>query len=75
MFMENRKAMRLKKSDEPKKIKLPAGVQARNLIEEQVAAFLNGGGKVEQIPNGVSAQTAIRQRPMAVEKRPARGKA
>lgn len=64
--------MRQKKSDEPKKVKLPAGAQARLLIEEQMAAFLNRGGEVTQIPNGMSGQTAmLRQRPIAVEKKSA----
>lgn len=64
--------MRQKKSDEPKKPKLPAGAQARLLIEEQMAAFLNRGGEVTQIPNGMSGQTiAIKPRPIVLEKKPA----
>jgi hypothetical protein len=62
--------MRTKKADEPKKIKLPAGTQARNLIEAQIAEFLNRGGQVDQIPNGKSGyQAAVRQRPVSVEKK------
>lgn len=57
--------MRKKKSDEPQKIKLPLGAQARYLIEAQTAEFLKNGGKVDQIPNGVSVyNAAVRQRPL-----------
>ena len=67
--------MRIKKSDEPKKLKLPSGNQARYLIEAQMAAFLNSGGKVKQIPNGVSGhKDGIRQTLVVVEKKPARAK-
>lgn len=56
--------MRKKKSDEPPKIKLPLGAQARYLIEAQTAEFLKNGGKVDQIPNGVSVyNAAASQRP------------
>jgi len=67
--------MRRKKSDESKKIKLPTGTQARFLIEAQMAAFLNSGGKVTQIPNGVSGhKDGLRKQPTVVEKKPARAK-
>jgi hypothetical protein len=63
--------MRIKKSDEAQKLKLPAGAQARHLIETQVTEFLKKGGKVDQIPNGISGyQAAVRQRPVSVEKKP-----
>lgn len=33
-------------------------VDARHLLEEQIAAFLQSGGQVQEIPNGVSGHTA-----------------
>jgi hypothetical protein len=70
-----RKIVRTKKADEPKKIKLPAGAQARSLIEEQMAAFLNGGGKVNQIPKGVTGQReGPMKQPAVAAKKPAKAK-
>lgn len=67
--------MRKKKSDEPQKIKLPMGAQARYLIETQTAEFLKNGGKVDQIPNGVSVyNAAIRQQPSVAPKKTVRTK-
>lgn len=62
--------MRKKKSDEPKKLKLPIGIQAQSLIDAQTAEFLKSGGKVDRIPNGVSGyKEAIKQQPVAARKK------
>ena len=59
-------------------VKKPEGLDLAgllDLIEAQMAAFLNSGGKVEQIPNGVSGhKDGIRRTPVVVEKKPARAK-
>lgn len=36
----------------------PEAVETRQSIAEQTAAFLQKGGKITQIPNGVSGQTS-----------------
>lgn len=46
-----------KASTSSAKRKQPAAVETRESIEEQVKAFLAAGGKIQQIPNGVSGQT------------------
>jgi len=40
------------------KAKKEAAVSTREDLEEHVAAFLKAGGKVQQIPSGVSGQTS-----------------
>lgn len=42
---------------------LPADIQ--RAIEQQTAAFLTGGGEIQQIANGVSGQAALFGRPSA----------
>ncbi|MCW8125279.1 hypothetical protein [Microbulbifer halophilus] len=36
----------------------PTSVETRQTIEEQVQAFLAGGGEIQQVPKGVSGQTS-----------------
>jgi len=40
------------------KAKKEAAVSSRKDLEEHIAAFLKAGGKVQQIPSGVSGQTS-----------------
>ncbi|MBA6412620.1 hypothetical protein H2508_05790 [Parahaliea sp. F7430] len=40
----------------PAKKKQPAAVETSSSIEEQTAAFLASGGKVDQIQSGISGQ-------------------
>lgn len=40
------------------KAKKEAAVSTREDLEEHIAAFLKAGGKVQQIPSGVSGQTS-----------------
>ncbi|MBL6745465.1 MAG: hypothetical protein ISP88_06100 [Pseudomonadales bacterium] len=40
------------------KSKKEAAVSTRVDLEEHIAAFLKSGGKVQQIPSGVSGQTS-----------------
>ena len=40
------------------KSKKEAAVSTRADLEEHIAAFLKSGGKVQQIPSGVSGQTS-----------------
>ena len=42
----------------PSKSKKEAAVSSREDLEEHIAAFLKAGGKVQQIPTGVSGQTS-----------------
>lgn len=43
--------------------------EARRLIEEQTAAFLELGGRIQHIPNGVSGHTyGAEPRPIALAK-------
>ncbi|WP_250459998.1 hypothetical protein [Microbulbifer litoralis] len=35
----------------------PSALETRESIEEQVQAFLAGGGEIQQVPKGVSGQT------------------
>jgi hypothetical protein len=42
---------------------LPADIQ--HAIEQQTAAFLSGGGQIQQIASGVSGQAALYGRPTA----------
>ncbi|MCX2779006.1 hypothetical protein [Microbulbifer thermotolerans] len=46
-----------KKASTSAKRKQPAAVETRESIEEQVQAFLAAGGKIQQVPKGVSGQT------------------
>jgi len=39
--------------------KKAAAAQTSESIEDQTAAFLKGGGKVEEVPRGVSGQTSL----------------
>lgn len=41
------------------KRKAAAAAQTSESIEDQTAAFLKGGGKVEEVPRGVSGQTSL----------------
>ena len=39
-----------------------APVETSKSIEEQTAAFLKSGGKIEEVPRGVSGQTSLAAR-------------
>ncbi len=41
------------------KAKPPAAIETQRSIEEQTAAFLKCGGKVQQIPSGVTGQVNL----------------
>ena len=45
-----------------RKRKQAAPVETSQSIAEQTAAFIKAGGKVEQIPRGVSGQTSLTTR-------------
>ncbi|KAF1054003.1 MAG: hypothetical protein GAK43_01134 [Stenotrophomonas maltophilia] len=50
--------MNTKPSTRQKSVPKPApAVETRESLEAQVAAFLNGGGEIQQIAKGVSGQT------------------
>ncbi len=49
--------MAKKASSVNKRGKETVSTESREAIEAQVQAFLAGGGKIEQIPKGVSGQT------------------
>jgi hypothetical protein len=44
------------------KKKAAASTETSESIEDQTAAFLKGGGKVEAVPRGVSGQTSLAAR-------------
>jgi len=43
----------------PAKKKQPAATETSRSIDEQVKAFLEGGGAIEQIKSGVSGQQSL----------------
>ncbi|WP_295799051.1 hypothetical protein [uncultured Microbulbifer sp.] len=49
--------MAKKASSASKRAKDTAAPESRESIEAQVQAFLANGGKIEQVPKGVSGQT------------------
>lgn len=46
-----------KASSAAKRKQQPTAMETRESIEEQVQAFLAGGGEIQQVPKGVSGQT------------------
>lgn len=49
--------MAKKASTSASKRKQPTAAETSQNIEEQVQAFLAGGGEIQQVPKGVSGQT------------------
>ena len=59
------------------KKKQPAAVETSSSIEDKVKAFLEAGGKIEQIQSGVSGQasmTPAKAKPAPAESKPAESK-
>ena len=48
------------------KAKKEAAVSTRDDLAEHIEAFLKAGGKVQQIPSGVSGQTSTISRPRQI---------
>jgi hypothetical protein len=41
------------------KVRLAPSLEARQLIEQQTAAFLKDGGTIQHIPNGITGQVNL----------------
>lgn len=55
-------------SSRQKAVPVPSA-EARRQLEEQMAAFLNAGGEIQQIPRGVSGQTYGSSRQITISKK------